>query len=106
MSQANVENLRAFLNTWTQEAWSHEGVRRATERWIEPYEWLLIDVESIVGATDTFVSSHRVQAKARHTGIEFDLRVAYPWTFRDGKVSHLKLFFDPGLALKAAGLAE
>ena len=83
----------------------HEGVRRATERWIEPYEWLLIALERIVGTNDTLVSIHRVRAKARHTGIEFDLRVAYLWTFRAGKITHFKSFFEPEQALEAAGLA-
>src|SRR6266513_2682039 len=49
----------------------HEGVIRATERWIEPYEDLTIELERIVGAGDRLVSVHRFRARARHTGIEF-----------------------------------
>jgi len=139
MSEENVENLRAFwetwtLLTWTQEAWrrgeidmslfhpdvtyedatlpdhagetyrGHEGVVRATERWIEPYEGLQIELEQIVDAGDRLVSIHRVRARARHTGIEFEGLVAYLWTFRHGRVIHFRSYRDPEQAMEAAGL--
>jgi ketosteroid isomerase-like protein len=139
MSQENVENLRAFwetwtLITWTQEAWrrgeidmslfdpdvtyedttlpdhvgetyrGHEGVVRASERWIEPYEGLRIELEQIVDAGHRLVSIHRARAKARHTGIEFDGLLAYLWTFRDDKVIHFRSYRDPEQAMEAAGL--
>ena len=81
-----------------------EGVARATERWIEPYEELTVVLEKVVGEGDRIVSIHRAIAKARHTGIEFELPVAYAWTFRDGKVLHFKSFRDPAEALEAVGL--
>jgi ketosteroid isomerase-like protein len=125
---------RWALITWTHEAWrrgeidmslfdpdvtyedttlpdhvgetyrGHEGVVRATERWIEPYGRLLIELEQIVDAGDRLVSIHRARAKARHTGIEFDGLLAYLWTFRDGKVIHFRSFRDPEQAMEAAGL--
>jgi ketosteroid isomerase-like protein len=141
MSQEDVQNLRAFLETWTLEAWTLEawrrgkvdmslldpdvnyedttlpghtgetyhgrkGVIRATERWIEQYEWLLIEVEQIVDAGDRLVSVQRVRAKARRTGTEFDELLAYLWTFRDGKIVHFRSFRDPEQAMEAAGLRE
>jgi ketosteroid isomerase-like protein len=140
MSQENVENLRAFLETWSREAWTleawqrgevmdmsfldpevtyedsnlpdhvgeayrgHEGIVRAAERWIEPFEWLLVELEQIVDAGDRLVSIHRARSKARYTGIEFDTPLAYLWTFRDGKVIHFRSFREPGEALEAVGL--
>jgi ketosteroid isomerase-like protein len=47
-----------------------------------------------------------VRSKARYTGIEFDMPVAYVWTFRDGKVIHFKSFTDPEQAIAAAELRE
>src|ERR1043166_7427260 len=118
MSQDNAESLRTYLETWSGEAFrrgefdaslldpnvtyedttlpdhvgetyrGHEGVVRATERWLEPFEWLEIELERVVGAGDCLVSIHRVRGKARHTGIELEGPVAYLWTFRDGKVIH------------------
>ena len=84
----------------------HDGVARATRRWVEPNEWLRVELEQIIGEGDRFVSIHLVRAKGRHTGIEFEGPVAYAWTFRDGKVVHFKSFRDKGAALKAAGLSE
>ena len=84
----------------------HEGIVRAAERWIEPFEWLLIELEQIVGAGDRLVSIHRARAKARHTGIEFESPLAYVWTFREGKVIHFRSYLDPEQAIRAAGPRE
>lgn len=83
-----------------------EDVLRAAERWIEPFEWLLIELEQIIDSGDRLVSIHRWRAKARHTGIEFDTPLAYIWTFRDGTVIHFRSYLDPEQALAAAGLRE
>ena len=140
MSRENVEQLRAFMETWTLEAWrreaarlaevnmylldphvtyedmtlpdhagelyrGHEGVVRATERWIRSYRWLEIELKEIVDSGDRVVSIHRVQAEA-HTGIEGEGSIAFLWTFRDGKVSHFRMYQDPEQALQAAGLPQ
>jgi ketosteroid isomerase-like protein len=85
----------------------HEGVVRAAERWIEPVEWLLLELEQIVDAgDDRLISIHRGRWKARHTGIEFDAPLAYVWTFRGGKVIQFQSFRAPDEALEAAGLRE
>ena len=84
----------------------YEGVARATERWLEPFEALTVELDRIVGTGDRLVSIHRVQMKARHTGIDIQAPLAYVWSFRDGQVIHLKSFSDPGEALEAAGLSE
>jgi ketosteroid isomerase-like protein len=84
----------------------YEGVFRSIDRWLEPFETLTIELERIVGTGDRLVSIHLVHSKARHTGIEFDTRVAYLWTFRDGKVIQMKSYLDSADALEAAGLRE
>jgi ketosteroid isomerase-like protein len=73
---------------------------------LEPYEEITIELERIVDAGEQLVSIHRARAKARYTGIEFESPLAYLWTFRDGKVIHLKSFLDPEQALKAVGAVE
>jgi len=135
MSQENVESLQTYFETWSWEAWLRgefdtsllardvtyedttlpdhvgetyrgpEGVIRATERWVEPFEWLQIELERVLSAGDRLVCIHRVRARARHTAIELDGPVAYVWTFRDGKVIHFKSS-SPEEALEAAGLRE
>jgi ketosteroid isomerase-like protein len=84
----------------------HEGVSRAAQRWIEGNEWLLFELERIVGAGDHLVSIQRARSKARYSGIEIDVRFAYAWTFRDGRAVRFKSFLDPDDALEAVGLRE
>src|SRR3954447_8200072 len=57
--------------------YGYEGVARATEQWLEPFESVRIELERIVGTGEQLVSIHRVQMKARHTGIEFESPLAY-----------------------------
>jgi ketosteroid isomerase-like protein len=82
----------------------YEGLGRATEQWMEPYESVEIELERIVGTGERLVSIHRARFKARRTGIEFESPLAYVWTFRDRKVVHIHGYFDPAKALEAAGL--
>src|SRR2546430_4533834 len=63
-----------------------DGVARAIERWSEPYKELTVDLEQVFGSGDCLVSIRRVRATARHTGLGFELRPAYLWRFRAGKV--------------------
>jgi ketosteroid isomerase-like protein len=140
MSQENVENLRAFMDIWTLEAWrreasklaqvdmylldshviyedmdmpdhigetyhGHEGVVRATQRWIEAYHWLEIELKEILDSDEHLVSIHRVRARA-HTGVEGEGTVAFLWTFQGGKVVQFRMFQHPERALEVAGLRE
>jgi ketosteroid isomerase-like protein len=68
----------------------HEGVVRAAERWTEPFEQMVVELEQIIDAGDHLFSFHRWRAKARHTGIEINEPLAYRWSFRDGKVVHFR----------------
>jgi ketosteroid isomerase-like protein len=136
MSQENVENLRAYIETLSLGALNRgefdlwlldpevtyedtvlpdsigeayrapEGVARATERWAESYEELRVELERIVGAGNHLVSIHRARTRARYTGIEEDLRYAYLWTFRNGRVIHFRSYRDPAESLEAVGLSE
>ncbi len=131
MSQENVEKLRAFWEKWNRgetdlslldpevvyedanlpdhaaEAYrGHQGVMRATERWLEPFEDLTAGLERIVGTGDNLVSIHHFKGTARHTGIEFEGPLAYLYRFREGKVVYFRSFRDQEEALEAAGLSE
>lgn len=83
-----------------------DGLRRASRGWVEPYEQVVCDLERIVGTGDRFVSTHRVRAKARHSGIVQDFRIAYVWTYRNRRLIHSQGFRDVDGALKAAGLEK
>ena len=64
---------------------------------------MTVVLERIVGSGDRLVSIHRFHAKAQHTGMEFDESLAYLWTFRHGKVVHLKSFWSRRTPSRARG---
>ena len=80
---------------------------RAAETWLEPCEWMVVDVEQVLDAPeDRVVSLHRVRMKMRQTSLEFEMALAYVYTFKDGTVVHIRAFGDHAHALKAAGLEK
>jgi ketosteroid isomerase-like protein len=83
-----------------------EGIVRATEQWMEPYENVVIDLERVVDGGECVISIHRALLKAQHTGIELESPLAYIWRFRAGKIIEIRGYLDPDEALKAAGLSE
>src|SRR5947199_8208159 len=54
----------------------YEGIARATERWLEPFESVTVELERIVGTEDRLVSIHQVEMKAEHTGLDFEANLA------------------------------
>lgn len=83
-----------------------DGFVRAAEAWIEPLEWLLVELDQIIDADERVVSLHRARLKMRHTEIEFESPLAYIFTFQDGKVVHHRAFVDHAEALETVGLQE
>ena len=135
MSQQNVENVRAFFQTWDPWEWArgegmalfdpalvyegdflpdhvgesyrgYDGLARATRQWLEPIEEVTVELERIIGTGDDLVSVQQASGRMRHTGIHFDQVYAWLWRFRGGKVTYLKTFGDAQEALKAAGLED
>jgi ketosteroid isomerase-like protein len=83
-----------------------DGLIRSGETWMQPYQWLLVELEQIIYANEHVVSFHRARVKMRHTEIEFESPLAYVFTFQDGTVVHQRAFVDHAAALKAVGLEE
>jgi ketosteroid isomerase-like protein len=81
-----------------------DGFIRAAEAWIQPLEWLLVELDQIIDADERVVSLHRARMKMRHTEIEFESPLAYVFTFQDDKIVHQRAFVDHAEALEAVGL--
>jgi ketosteroid isomerase-like protein len=78
---------------------------RAAETWLEPCEWMVVDLEQVLDAPDDrVVSLHRVRMKMRQTSLEFEMALAYVYTFSDGAVVHTRAFGYHAQAFKAVGL--
>jgi ketosteroid isomerase-like protein len=83
----------------------HDGFRRAWMRAIEPWEFLDARLEWVRDAGDGLVvSCHWGRMRGRGSGAEAEIRYAYVWRFRDGRVVHSKSYPDPAQALAVAGL--
>lgn len=72
-----------------------EAFVRATRTWLQPYERFNIELERMAGSGNRLVTVHHFRGTGRHTGIESELHYAYLWTFRDGKVVHVRTYRDP-----------
>ncbi len=136
MSRENVEKLRAYLETFDSEALSRgeldcpflapdvtyadevlpdhigevyrgrQAIGHAGRVWLEPYEAHSIELERVIDAGRCVVSVHRFRATARHSGIEFDLPLAWLFKFRGEEIVHWHAYQSEEEALKAAGLLK
>jgi len=75
-------------------------------QWTEAFESWSLDVEEVFDAGDQMVVFVRQHAKARQGGPEVEMPFAQVWTFRDGLVARMEMYFDRSEALAAAGLAD
>jgi ketosteroid isomerase-like protein len=135
VSQQNVERLQTYLETFDSEALSRgevefaylaadvtyadeilpdhvgevyrgiDGIGRAGRAWLAPYETHSVELERLIDAGDCVVSVHRFRAKARHSGIEFDVPLAWLFRFRGELVSHWHAYPSEAEALEAVGLS-
>src|SRR6476619_2987265 len=77
-----------------------EGFLKAWAAWTEPWETFEVELAWTRDAGDAVVSCHRVQARGKQSGVEFDGSYCYLWKFRDGKVSYCRAYADPAQALE------
>jgi ketosteroid isomerase-like protein len=83
----------------------HEGVRRFWDTFIEPWEQIRIEIESLRDRGDVVAAFIRFQAVGRD-GMRLDVPFVHVWTFRESKAIRFDGFADRKAALKAAGLSE
>ena len=83
-----------------------DGLVKAWSAWTEAWDRLDTDIEWVRDAGGEVVSCHRARMRGRKSGVAAELRYAYLWRFRDGKVIYCRGFRNPGEALEAAGLSE
>jgi hypothetical protein len=81
----------------------YEGMAHAARVWLEPFEAFSIELERVFPAGEHLVSLHRFRGTFRHTGIEFDVPLAW---LRDGMVMRWRAYPSEQEALEAAGLKE
>ena len=133
MSRENVEVVRrgaaalgegdweAVLETWhPQIEWDfeqeavisglhrgREAVRDALLSFITEWDDFGFEIEELTAAQDgRVVMLARVTGRGHASGVPLDFREATIWTVQDGRVVHVKEYFDRSQALEAVGLRE
>ena len=73
----------------------------------EAWDEVTITPEAMIECGDEcLVTENHLRAKGRASGIDVEAHSANLWTFRQGRISRVKLFQATDEALEAAGLSE
>jgi hypothetical protein len=81
-----------------------EGVGRAWEDWLEPWESYDLRFEELIPADGAFVVLGRVRARTKTDGVEVEHAPAAVLFFREDALTRLEFHLDRRLAFAAAGL--
>jgi ketosteroid isomerase-like protein len=82
-----------------------DGVRAALDAWFETWEWMRVEIEDIFDVGDHVVVVLHQRARGRASEAEVEIRSFNVYTFREGKVTGIRLFLERERALEAAGIA-
>jgi len=135
MSQENVEVVRSAVAAFTGGElptlatagdWYHAdvefhedpsfpdaGVHRGADaieahfqQFLDSFEDYSFEIEEILDAGDSVVVCNRQRARGKGSGAEVDMRNAWVFAFRDGKIQRITPYWERAKALKAVGLSE
>ena len=70
------------------------------------FEKLQTEVERCWDKDDQVLAFVRIRGRGRASGADVDIRIAHPWTLRDGLVERGEGYGDRREALEAAGVDE
>jgi ketosteroid isomerase-like protein len=125
MSQENVELVRTWLESFTDDAdafrdtlhpdlkwfpfeenhtpsYGIDGGMQIRSRWLDAWDEMEAELEGIVDEGDSVVASIRIRGRGKASGAAVDVRLHMLFRVRDGKVVHLYEHTDKAAALKAA----
>jgi ketosteroid isomerase-like protein len=115
-NEGGVEAILAFLEPgieWISLAQAplagtyhgHEGVRRFFDELFSLFEGVRIDPDEFIPIGEEFVLAFvRIWARGKGTGVEGEAPVAMLWKVGQTGAAQVRLFYDRGEALEAAGL--
>jgi ketosteroid isomerase-like protein len=131
MSSENVASVRSFIDAFNRldlesvvedlhpEAELHEwpeapgaqayrgaeGVRAALDTWFETWEWMRVEITDIFEVGEHVVVTLHQVARGKNSEAEVETTSYNVYSFRDGKVTGIRLFLERESALEAAGIA-
>jgi ketosteroid isomerase-like protein len=80
-----------------------DGFVEGWRDWLEPWSSYRVDVEQILDAGNDVIALLQVHAKTSHGGVAMEHSPGSVWTFRDGKITRVRLFLDRKQALRVTG---
>jgi ketosteroid isomerase-like protein len=83
---------------------THEGVKRALERFYEPWDSWHNEITEFTHVDETLVITRQTGHLRGRDGIEVIARTSAVWRFRDGRVSEFVHYREQDDARKAVGL--
>ena len=135
MSQENVEVVRGAIAAFTRGEletlktagdWYHAdvefhedpsfpdaGVHRGADaieahfrQFLDSFDAYSFEVEEILDAGDSVVVVNRQQGRGKGSGAEVDMRNAWVFAFRDGKIQRITPYWERAKAIEAVGLSD
>jgi ketosteroid isomerase-like protein len=84
-----------------------DDVRAALLSFMTEWEDFAVEIEDLIAADDGRVAMLvHLTGRGRHSGVPLDFRETMIWTIREGRVVHVKEYYDRVQALEAVGLME
>jgi ketosteroid isomerase-like protein len=91
---------------WPEAAKSRgvEEMRRTWQQTLAAWDDFRAEPEDFIDAGDHVVVLTRATARGKGSGVDVRADTATVWTIREGKVTHLALYWNVPNAIEAAGL--
>jgi uncharacterized protein len=83
-----------------------DGMKASLAGWSEAWESWRSAAEEFIDAGDSVIIAHRIQGRARQSGLELDSRYYLVCDIREGKLWRLRQFFERAEALETVGRSE
>src|SRR6478672_6473810 len=81
----------------------HEGVSQAMAKWTAAWKDYRVQVEDLADLGEHVLADTRHRGRGRHSGVEVDQHIFQVLTLCNGKIVRMRMYYDRGDALKAAG---
>jgi ketosteroid isomerase-like protein len=81
----------------------HDGVRESFERWLDQWEEYSFEALRFEDHDDSVFVVARESGRGHGSGVSTDATLYMVVTFRGGKISHYREFYDEGTARAALG---
>ena len=83
-----------------------DAIEQHWQQFLDAFEGYRFDIEELIDADDEVVVFTHQHGRGKESGLAFELRSAWVFTFRDGKLTRIRTYPDRARALAAVGLSE